>query len=708
MGASLPPFSIAKSYFCTATDNLASVIATYGGNAKIFLAAGATYTLTSAVSLPAGTQIEGNGATVTVDSTSHGAFTFGTSSAVTTGLKLRNIIFLGQAADATNSALNTAHVALSTQRAQDINIEGCIFRFWLGAGMTQQAVAGDQFTQRNIIHGNTFDRCYFGLSLADRAEFNLVYGNHFNQCRLGVWSAAGNNKVDCNEFLDCYGAYYSYAQTSPFGTFTSDNWSHGSFVGNTANHSNGSGGTRWTSNVSFSIGGVSTDPGTGFVCNGVLQPTFAGNTFYYTNITSTNCTLPDWNIVGSVLAQMVVTQSGSNTVTLVGCSQQTAVTTSGAVRVMDWSGVSGLVSAPTISEMLQEVNKTAGYDGKIGTGDPTVAANGYTTTTTNADVTGNSAIPATPAASAYGVWTADGVDSYGSEIQVMDNSTTKNGSYQFGTATTAFWNRMSQYGGEYRLRFRLNTATPAANGNNFFGFVTDTVNKYFGSATAQYVGAVFNFTTSGTTLTVKQYTTAAGATIGTLATDTAWHELVVRTTPNSSTAYAQLDGQAPVAITIGTGTFASGSFMNNGPWFMAGSSSGVSLQWNVSRAVCRINPQNVLDVESMTNIRGAGAAPTLTAGAALGTTPALGTATGNNVSCSVAPTTGTSPVAGVLFTGTFAKAYDVAPRASITAGNAASAALGLYVSTTQNGFTVGCTNAPAASTALSFSLKFAG
>lgn len=107
-------------------------------------------------------------------------------------------------------------------------------------------------------------------------------------------------------------------------------------------------------------------------------------------------------------------------------------------------------------------------------------------------------------------------------------------------------------------------------------------------------------------------------------------------------------------------------------------------------------------------LAGNGVAPVLTAGAALGTAPTVGTTTGNNVSFSVTTTSGTAPTTGVFFTGVFSTAYPIAPRAMITPSSSNVMALNLFVTTTTSGFTVTCGTAPAASTAYLIQMAFLG
>ncbi|MEH3055499.1 MAG: glycosyl hydrolase family 28-related protein [Patulibacter minatonensis] len=90
--------------------------------------------------------------------------------------------------------------------------------------------------------------------------------------------------------------------------------------------------------------------------------------------------------------------------------------------------------------------------------------------------------------------------------------------------------------------------------------------------------------------------------------------------------------------------------------------------------------------------------PTVAAGAAAGTSPPSPAVTGNDGRGQLFSGTGTSPATGVLATMTFNKPYrDAAPTVVLTPGNAATAALQAYVSTTTTGFSINLAAAAAAS-----------
>ncbi|HET7140531.1 MAG TPA: right-handed parallel beta-helix repeat-containing protein [Arthrobacter sp.] len=301
---------------------------TLAATPQVQLVPGATYTISASVTLPSGTLIEGNGATVTVSSDGVTAFT----STATTGVTIRSLSFQGRASDPIGTAPNFGHVAIKLDRCTGYRVSDCSFTFWRGAGVVVTGnSADDYFSYRGHLEGNTFNRCYFGVSLADRSEYCMLVNNTFSANRLAIWNSSGNWTVVGNIVVNCYGAYYSYAKSSPYGALTADNWNHGAVIGNTFNHSNGSGGTRWTANAAFPIGGTTVDPGAGVVVDGLLPPTFTGNTLWYTNVTANNHTANQWMLTGCALSNLSITASGTNPIKLLGQQSNSAP---GAVPVL--------------------------------------------------------------------------------------------------------------------------------------------------------------------------------------------------------------------------------------------------------------------------------------------------------------------------------------------------------------------------------------
>lgn len=298
-------------------------------NPRVQLVPGATYTLSSTVELPDGCLVVGNGATVTVSGTSLGAFRVSGKRDVT----LTGIRFRGQPEDPVGTGMVTAHVGVRVSRSSDVRVHGCDFTHWRGAGVVVTGSADDDFFAYRVkVHDNTFDRCYFGFSAADRSEYALLGNNTFTYCRLAIWNSSGNWTVNGNSVVGCYGAYYSFAATSPYGSLTADNWNHGSVVGNTFNHANSGTPTRWSSNAGFPLGGGSQDPGPGVVVNGVLPPTFSGNTLWYTDVTATGLQGGGWLLTGCALSDLTLSCEGEVPVHLVGVQTHHAPTLKGNVK----------------------------------------------------------------------------------------------------------------------------------------------------------------------------------------------------------------------------------------------------------------------------------------------------------------------------------------------------------------------------------------
>ncbi|WP_406142117.1 right-handed parallel beta-helix repeat-containing protein [Streptomyces sp. NBC_01089] len=282
---------------------------------RVQLVPGATYTLSSTVELPDGCHIVGNGATVTVTGDTVGALrATGRHDIALTGIR-----FLGRAADPLGSAASFAHVGLRLERCTNARVVDCDFSYWRGAGIAVTGSASDDyFAYRCKLRGNSFERCYFGVSIADRSEYSVLGDNTFSYCRLAVWNSSGNWTVSGNSVMGCYGAYYSFARTSPYGTLTSDNWNHGTLSGNTFNHSDGGAKALWSANAAFPIGGSAQDPGPGIVVDGLLPPTFTGNTLWYTDIRANDLAGTGWLLSGCTLSNLTVSCTGTAPVRIVG------------------------------------------------------------------------------------------------------------------------------------------------------------------------------------------------------------------------------------------------------------------------------------------------------------------------------------------------------------------------------------------------------
>lgn len=294
------------------TDDWQAVLAR---TPQVQLEPGATYVLHRTVALPSGALIAGNGATVTVASDSVTAFSASEVSDVT----IDGVRLLGRVTDPINTEPVFDHVGIRLTRCTDVRVVGCDFSHWRGAGVVLTGSARDDyFEYRCKVIENTFYRCYFGVSIADRAEYGILHGNSFATCRLAIWNSCGNWTINDNNVVLCYGAYYSIARTSPYGALLSDNWNHGSVVGNTFNHSTSGASGQWKTGAAFPVGGTTEDPGSGVVVRGLLPPTFTGNTLWYTDVAATDLVGTRWLLSGSTFSNPSISCTGPVPVHLVG------------------------------------------------------------------------------------------------------------------------------------------------------------------------------------------------------------------------------------------------------------------------------------------------------------------------------------------------------------------------------------------------------
>jgi hypothetical protein len=300
----------------TPEDDFAAFLAKHP---QVELVPAASYVLAAPVELPDNCVINGNGARITVNGTTAALRITGRQD-----VTIRDLRLIGQSAGPINTEPVFEHVGLRITRSTNVRVVDCDFENWRGAGVVVTgSAADDYFGYRVKLRGNSFVQCYFGVSLADRSEYSVLSGSSFTYCRLAVWNSSGNWKINDNDIVGCYGAYYSFNRTSPYGVAAADNWGHGSFVGNTANHSNGGAKALWATGVAFPIGGTPTDPGRGVVVSGVLPPTFTGNTLWYTNLTAKDLAGTRWLITGCTLSNLTVTATGTVPVHLVGVQSNT-------------------------------------------------------------------------------------------------------------------------------------------------------------------------------------------------------------------------------------------------------------------------------------------------------------------------------------------------------------------------------------------------
>lgn len=288
----------------------------------------ASYLLPEPVEIPDGCLIIGNGARITVAGPT-GALRITGRRDVT----IRDVRFVGQSTDPLGTGQVVDHVGVRITRSTSVRIVDCDFENWRGAGIVATgAAADDYFGYRLKLRGNSFVRCYFGVSITDRSEYSVLSDSSFTYCRLAIWNSSGNWEINNNDIVGCYGAYYSFNRTSPYGAATSDNWGHGSFVGNTANHSNGGAKALWSTGTAFPIGGVPSDPGHGVVVSGVLPPTFTGNTLWYTDVTAVNLAGTRWLLSGCTLSDLTITATGTTGIRIAGLQSNTTPTLTGNVK----------------------------------------------------------------------------------------------------------------------------------------------------------------------------------------------------------------------------------------------------------------------------------------------------------------------------------------------------------------------------------------
>ena len=537
------------------------------GYKTIFLDPDGTYICDDVV-LPARTTIIGRNAQVSPSDSTHACFLLidGSDDVNITDVKL-----VGQAASPNNTPYAAAHWAIKISRAARPRVSGCHVKHFSGGGVGAVGLNGRTDYAAHIT-GNTFERCFFGGLFTAWYEYGQ-WDNIVDSCRVGLMCESGNWTVR-GKHTKCRTPYLSAKRAVDFSAggvvAAVGNSEHGTISGLECNHANDSGASVWSSNSGIPlVGGGTYDAIPGVVFDEVLPPTMSGITLYYSDLTVLNrpvMATPSYFVGGSA-AGCTISSDALGTLELVGVTVYANVTFS-KVRI---AGVTALQKVGLYS---------VGFDGYVGSGDPTDPSNGFSFWQGNATVTGNAPLPGSLANDVYATWTGNaGGDGclWAKEIQVCDNSTTINGKAGVD-CDPMLWKIITERGGKVLIRFRsLLASAPGTAKNNYIGFHTDAGAAYFGNAVTAAIGHIFQMATAADGAVTLKAGAGSGATVGTLpALDTAWHDLVVTIAPRSLTASAQLDAQPDVPVTLATTAFNPSGDLGNRIGWMCGSVGGTA------------------------------------------------------------------------------------------------------------------------------------
>lgn len=300
------------------SDDIQALLDT--GTKKIKLLPGALY-IWDNVMLPSGTHIIGNQAILRPSGLN--AILKQENTQFNGRTILENLIFEGQEASAVNSGIVPAHVGFSSKRSYQTRITGCIFRNFRGAGLTFQGDSKDNVYQNAVqVDGNIFYYNFCGVSACDRSEFSQIINNNFSSCRVAVINTSGNWMVNNNIMTTCTCGYFTINKPTPWGSYTGDNWCHGTFVGNKINHSDSGGKPRYNSNTNIPCSGVNYNPVGAMYVDGVLPPTISSNTCYYSSMEFKNLStsMPTVSLVGCVFSTCRLVSPAAGIIKLVGCN----------------------------------------------------------------------------------------------------------------------------------------------------------------------------------------------------------------------------------------------------------------------------------------------------------------------------------------------------------------------------------------------------
>ena len=313
--------------FLNPDDNLMQKISL--GERFFVLIPNQTYLL-SDVTLPAGTVIRGNNATIKAGAKNKPVFNVNANNIYIQGCK-----FVGQDTSVNNEAYNKEHFAIKVAAGVNVTITQNSFTNFSGGGVGLIGQESDEYMYYSaLISENVFQLCYIAILWTGRYEFGRFTNNRIERCRIGIWEEAGNWSINNNKITACRNPYISSNKAINFTANNikafSENPGHGTFVGNECNHANDIGNTIWTSNADIPlISGASYKPNeTGIIFDGVLPPTVTGLTLYYCNVTMRNRPQMEHTskLVGVVASTMSFSADKEGVMEVVALTAHTKVT----------------------------------------------------------------------------------------------------------------------------------------------------------------------------------------------------------------------------------------------------------------------------------------------------------------------------------------------------------------------------------------------
>lgn len=463
--------------FVSSGDSIATAIA--NGYRNIYLEPGGSYTVNDLV-LPAGTTINGMGATISPTDTTKACFllNFGSDD-----VRVDRCIFVGQAADPNNTAYVSTHWGIEVSRAFRPRITNNVFRNWRGGAIGCVGSAADSYMNYGASFSeNEYHNCYIGQLTTGRYEYGRSLGNHAYGCRVGFFREAGNWTSVGDKATACRNPLISANKAVDFSAggiaaFVA-NSEHGMVSAFEGNHSSSGGGeARWnaTGMAIPLVGGTTYDPGyLGIVVDGLLPPTLAGFAMYYCDFRLQNrpAMSGTTKLTSTVARNANIRADVAGVLELDGFTHDTAVTLTNAVIIDDrvastaqlgqvkvGSGLSvaadGTLSAASVggTTNISSLITEYGYISQLGDGLPTTQ--GWVQSGNNAAVTD----PAAANFAGFAVATDGGIQS----LIARDSSSAHNPN--FGRSLTAAQKQdLYTNGGALKLRWKPYALTAGAAG----------------------------------------------------------------------------------------------------------------------------------------------------------------------------------------------------------------------------------------------------
>ncbi|MCP4955186.1 MAG: hypothetical protein GY919_06130 [Photobacterium aquimaris] len=264
----------------------------------------------SNISLPSGTSIIGNGATIKTTSLNFPIIKIDEHS---TNIIIKDIRFDGDVSTPINMPVQATHIGIEVYKASNITIEGCDFKNFLGTGISTFNYTGQKMSSAIQVRGCRFIACQYGFTAWYNCEYGILEGCHFTECRAAIFICSGNWLVTGNIVVKCRASYIATNLANEIAFSTGGNFSHGNVSNNTFNHSNDS---PWAATPLQA--GTTFENIAGIYFKNVLPVTFTGNALWYTDINISNIE-DDFYFTGCTLSNNTIKVVGTSKVYLSGC-----------------------------------------------------------------------------------------------------------------------------------------------------------------------------------------------------------------------------------------------------------------------------------------------------------------------------------------------------------------------------------------------------